>query len=181
MGDTKVLRSHTEEGRQRKTDKLHWSSVPEKNSQAQLEDGGTEKEFPQRWWKRKGMVFYQFSKGLGFFFEHWQTCFLSWFFGFYPIFMVQGKLLHAVLLRQREHVKNTGFLELPDYFFIIYFSMGKILRIFLFLFFLSSFTFLLFPLFLRQLAKNQTALFPILENVSSCGKAFELRQGHQPL
>lgn len=77
------LRSHTKEGRERKTDKLYCSSVVEMNSQAQLEDSGTEKEFPQRWWKRKAMVFYQFSKELGFFFEHWQTfCVLSWFFGF---------------------------------------------------------------------------------------------------
>lgn len=44
-----------------------------------------------------------------------------------PTFTRQGKLLLAVLLRQREHVKNTGFLEFPYYF-----SMGKILRIFLF-------------------------------------------------
>lgn len=45
-----------------------------------------------------------------------------------PTFTLQGKLLLAVLLRQREHVKNTGFLEWTDYF-----RMGKILRFFLFL------------------------------------------------
>lgn len=37
-----------------------------------------------------------------------------------PTFMLHGKLLLAVLLRQREHVKNTGFLGLSDDF-----SMGK--------------------------------------------------------
>lgn len=39
-------RSQAKEGRERKTGQPYWSSVVEKNSQAQLEDGGTEKELP---------------------------------------------------------------------------------------------------------------------------------------
>lgn len=129
MGDTKVaeITQYRGEGETnfigvqwlRRIARLKWKMVEQKRN---FRRGGG---------KEKGWCFISSVKGWDFSLSIDRSSGVFWAgsLASSPTCIVQGKLLLAVLLSQREHVKNTGFLEIPDYF-----SMGKILRIFLFLF-----------------------------------------------